>query len=446
LSINEILSRYWPGSPEEQIRRLAVGEEDFNGHRYCAYVAADEAISADQREAYLDKYEPAIRRTFLDAKHRKYPAMLAQATDLLEMTRSLKDLIDAFFWVRDIFADIDGITSGPAQGFFGTTHSLLQGFMEHYVPGYEADGLIQGYHADLEPYYPHTQMMEAKKLAQTVGEGPVRYAFETLEPAELFIHLFEEHGASPFLVAFEEYCERFGLYMPDHRLNLGAGERHRDAIGLVQNVLRGQDIDITALHENATRQRQACAGEVRQILADQVPEELTRFDKLFDWALFWGPALNDRGWAGIARQRIFELCRMIREALVTMGLIDDAADFIYFTVEDLAYIAAVDDIEEGRRIWQRRRLDHERCERLQPPQFLGAAPVQTVPSPALSKEAAGQDEVSADLADNVVTRIVGKRCVPGQCSGIAYKVDALEAADAAGEEHILSTSRGALFI
>ena len=160
-----------------------------------------------------------------------------------------------------------------------------------------------------------------------------------MEPAELFIHLFEEHESASFMAAFADYCKRFGLYMPDHRLTLGAGERHRDAIGLVQDVLSDLSIDMEALHEQATRQRQAYAEEIRQMLAERAPDMIPRFEKLLDWALFWGLALNDRGWDGIASQKNYELWWMVRDAMVDIGLVEKTADFLYFTAEDLVYIA-----------------------------------------------------------------------------------------------------------
>lgn len=436
LSVSEIWSRYWPGATEEQILRHAVTEANINVHRYCGYLTSGKVISAEEQETYLDKYEATIRQMFLEAKRSKYPAILRKATGILEGGRSLKELIDAFFWVRDMFADLIGITAGPSQSLFGTTRNLLRSFMEQYAPDYEMDRLMQGYHPDLEPYYPYVQIAEAKKLAETIEEGPVRRAFEKMEPAELFIHLFEEHEIAPFMIAFADYCKRFGLYMPDHRRTLGAGERHRDAIRLVRDVLSGQDVDMTGLHERATCQRQTYAGEIRQMLTDTTPEVLSRFEKLYDWALFWGPALNDRGWAGVAQQRLYELWWMIREAVVQIGLVEETTDIIYFTAEDLAYIASIDDVEEGRRIWQRRRLEHERYERLIAPEFLDAAPAKPVPSqdsPQNITKAAERE----DLADNISVRIEGKCCVPGQCSGLAYKIHALEEADTAGEQHIL---------
>ena len=168
----------------------------------------------------------------------------------------------------------------------------LAGFLAPHAPGYEAAQLVQGYHPDLEPYYPHVQVMEAKKLAQAIGPGSIRRAFEDMEPGPLIVHLLQKYADDPLMEVFGDYCGRFGLFIPDWLRQMEAGGRHRDIISLVQGVIRGQDIDMATIHEQMTRQRQARVTEVRQILNANAPEALPGFDRLLDWALFLGACLK----------------------------------------------------------------------------------------------------------------------------------------------------------
>ncbi len=440
--VSQLQARYWPGAAAGQAYPPFSIERDFNGYRYRAAANSVAPLSekayAAVQEAYLDQHETTIRQTFLDAKQHRYPAVLSKASALLQSARSLGQLLEGFFWVRDTFADLHAISAGPAQSLFGTTYNLLRDFLEQQAPDHNIDSLIQGHHPDLEPYYPHAQVAEAKKLARTIEPGPVRRAFETMQPAALITHLFEEHEASPFMTAFADYCSRFGLYMPDHRTGLEAGERHRDALSMVQDVLRDPGEDLAAMQIRAIQRRHACAGEIRQTLKRRAPGCLPRFDKLFDWALFWGPALNDRGWIGLPMQKTYELWWMVRTALVEIGLIDQIADFADFTTEDLIYIAAAENMAEGRTIGQRRRLEREGYERLQAPDYLGAPPA----TPITPTDAAAQQIAPPDTLTNGQSRcLTGKRSVPGRCRGLAFKIDTLEQGDRAGHEHVLLLCR-----
>ena len=428
LSVVENSYRYWIGLSGP----FMPVEADFNSHRYLAPPEHVFGKPAEQMEAYLCEYEPAIRHAYLDAKHHKIPAILAKADDFIASARSTKEIIEMFIWARDVLFDLNSVED-PPQSLFGVTFPLLQDFVAQHLPGYESAQLVQGYHPDLEPYYPHAQFMEAKRLAQAIGQRSIRRDFEDMEPGPLIAHLLEKYADSPFMALFGDYCSRFGLFTPDWLQQMEAGERHRDIIRLVQGMIRGQDIDIATIHKQTTRQRQARVTEVRQNLNANAPENLPRFERLLDWALFWGPALSDRGWFGVPLERVRAVFRYLRPRLVEVGLVAQDSEFGYFTVEDLAYIAATEDIEEGRRILEHRRLEYERYARLQAPAFLGKPPDK--PSPQKRTSEQEQPPKSHETASG--STIPGKGSVPGQCSGLVRKVNSLAEVEFAGEEHVL---------
>ena len=211
LSIIEKQNRYQLGPIEQRSFAFVGFEADFNGHRYLAGEGQYPKGSDQQKEAYLREYEPSLRQAYLDTKHAKWPAMAAKATDIQRRAVSIRQQIEALLWARDAKFDLSSFGGGPSQYLFIMTIVLLRNFVSHYMPDYEADRLIQGHHPDLDPYYPHVQILEAEKLAQSIGQGTVRRAFEQMDVQELLTYLMEQPLPSSFLQAYEDYCCRFGL-------------------------------------------------------------------------------------------------------------------------------------------------------------------------------------------------------------------------------------------
>ena len=181
---------------------------------------------------------------------------------------------------------------------------------------------------------------------------------------------------------------------------------------------------VGANHEQVMRRRQACEAELRQVLAKNEPDLVPRFEQLLDWVFFWLPALNDRAWASVARNRIHGLWTAMCRKLQAAGLVNTPTDMRYFTVDDLATIAQTGDIEEGRRIWQRRRLAYEGYDRLQPPLTLGKAPNKPANAKPSTDESAAKGTLSppaedASRKDGAEAVIQGRGCSPGRAKGIA---------------------------
>ena len=122
------------------------------------------------------------------------------------------------------------------------------------------------------------------------------------------------------------------------------------------------------------------------------------------------------------------MCRGLQEG----GLVDRSEDIGFFTAEDLAHIAQTQDIEEGRRIWQRRRQEYERNDRLTPPTNLGKRP----DNPISQMTPSGEKEVPKST-NGTAALIQGTGAVPGQNGGRARKIESLDESGTVGAEHVL---------
>ena len=122
----------------------------------------------------------------------------------------------------------------------------------------------------------------------------------------------------------------------------------------------------------------------------------------------------------------------MREVLLAVGLVDDVADVVYFTLEDLKVIAVTGDIAEGRRLLKNRRLEYERSDRLVAPAFLGKAPVEDSTSKVNVTSNGNKTEAE------VGTVIIGTPVGPGRIKGIVRRVNTLqEGDDVGGEEDVV---------
>ncbi|MBV7334548.1 hypothetical protein KFU94_41185 [Chloroflexi bacterium TSY] len=423
----EMFVRYQVGPIDLYNGRFAGLERDFHGHRYQVVVPRSPQAkpSLAELEAYLREYEPTLRQQWLEAKHHKFPAISAKAVELRQQANSLQELIEALLWVLDAKYDMGCQTIGPPQCLFGICITLFEDFIERNLP-------------DLEPYYPHTQVQEAEALAATIEAGAIQQAFETMDLQSLFQYLVEHNESSPFALAYNVYCERLGLIPLNRNAEIYPGEEaiHYAVLQVVRDAFYGKQIGLVTSKEQITHQRQACEAKLRQALAKKDPALLSRFEQLSDWLYFWAPALNDRGWASVPfylmRGLWMILCRKLQEA----GLLDVQTDIGYFKTEDLAYIAQTGNLDEGRRILQRRQLEYERYDRLQPPLYLGKAPNNL----AASKP---EEKTSPVAEDGPKTVIHGRGHSPGQAQGVAHKIETLSESDTATDQHILILTKTA---
>ena len=415
-------NRYQLGAAPEALGRLAAIDMDFAGHRYVSDLDDGTPLSATDMEAYLCEYEPELRRGYLNAKHSKFPAILDRVDELLRRPCSVSHCIDAVLWARDVKFDLFCYGMSPGQALHGITLSLLNEFLQQYAPGCDADYLVQGHHPDLDPYYPQTQVEQAEDLARLVESGAMRRAFISMDAGTLLGLLREEFSASPFMAAFDDSCRQNGVLMSPWNSGPELDGRHREIITMVQVTL-GSPSRAHVRHLEAVRRREERVTKVRDRLADEKPETQARFDCLLDQAWFWGPALNDRAGMGVVHWRIEELWGATLSALQDENLCDKPDDIVYCTTEDLAQIKA-SGVLEGRRIIAQHRVEHERFERLAPPEILGQ-PQQVEELEGLSEQTEPPNRESGSAEGRIGCCIQGTTWVAGTCQGRAFKVSSI---------------------
>ncbi|MCB0182689.1 MAG: hypothetical protein KDE31_00410, partial [Caldilineaceae bacterium] len=439
LSYAEMFVRYQVGPIDLHNGRFSGLEMDFHGH--CYHIAEPRSSQAKpslaELEAYLQEYEPALRQQWLDVKHHQFPAVTAKVVELQQGANSLKELIDALLWARDTGFDLGCQTIGPPQCLFGVCITLFDNFLAHHLPDLNADALKQGHHPELEPYYPHVQTQEAETLATSFVQDSIRQIFETMDDPSLFQYLIEHRDSLPFAHAYNGYAERLGLVPLDWQDEIRPDEKaiHYAALQVIRDLFLGNGGGVAKNNEQVRQRRSECEAQFRQALMKHEPAILARFERLLDWLYFWAPALNDRGWAVVPHYPFRRLWMTLCRKLQALGLIDTPADIGYFTTEDLAYMAGTGDIEEGRRIWQRRRLEYERQDRLQPPSSLGKVSAKSAAKPQ------GNDGTTKEsmppAVKNAKTVIHGRGHSAGRASGIAHKIETLGESDTTTDQHIL---------
>ncbi len=427
--IMEKFNRYLQMGPVEMPTHRTSGTEmDFHGHRYVIQDEAWPKVPVAQREQYLIDYEPRMRADYLYDIYTRLPASEQKAVRLATEGNTLAQAIDTMLWAREEMWEIYAITGGPSQGMFGTCLNLLRSFVDQHQPDVDVNDLMLGHHAELDPYFPQMLVTEAEEMAQLLE--PDRERFEDLSSSEWVNALTAGDAPSSFIEALDEYCGRYGLLPPSEFQTDPHDERWETVnfLRLIRNALKGGQ-RIKEANEEATRRREHVTAEVCKRLADR-PEALERFKRLHDWALFWGPALNNRAWTTVAGRRISQLFREMQKFLQRADLVDSLEDVGYYTVEDLKVVGATGNIEAGRRLWQRRRLEYERWDRLDAPTFLGKAPPQN----GSEVEA----ETSTDVDDtNRGTVITGKPGGPGRNHGIVRRIETLKEGDDASAEDVV---------
>ena len=215
---------------------------------------------------------------------------------------------------------------------------LLTAFVEEHLPGIDSSDLLAGHHSDLDPYFPDLLVGEAERMAQLLG--PERDRFAGLDQSGFIRALIAGDAPHPFIAAIEAHCELFGLLPPSQFENDAHNESWQtvDILRLIRSSLKSGR-RVQEMNDDTMRRREEVVAGVHKRLADQ-PEAWERFERLQDWVLFWGPALNNRARASVTGRHLAKLFRQMRKVLQAAGLVDEIDDVAYFTVDDLRVIAA----------------------------------------------------------------------------------------------------------
>ena len=67
-------------------------------------------------------------------------------------------------WARDALFDIYATSAGPTNDLIYLCTVLWRDFARQYLPGYPTDLLMQGYHPELDPYYPLVHLPDVERV------------------------------------------------------------------------------------------------------------------------------------------------------------------------------------------------------------------------------------------------------------------------------------------
>ena len=324
--ITEWYNRYLQvGCMETPVSRKSGVEQDFHGHRYLAEAHATwpwPHVPFSEREQFLIEHEPQMRADFLHNSRTRVPATEQRALRLENESNTLELAIDAILWVREEMWDLGAFfVAGPAQHLAYRCRELLSAFVDEHLPNTDLNDLLSGHHPELDPYQPHVMIAEAERVAQLLE--PERDRFQELSLDEWIRTLEAGDAPSSFMAAFEESCDRFALVPPWRFRSIAASLRWHSIqyLRLLRSALKGGPRIAQAVEEMTLR-REAMVAEARQALAACKPDELPHFERLHDWALFWGPALNHRILrADVPGRRLMRLFGKMREILLAAGLV-----------------------------------------------------------------------------------------------------------------------------
>jgi phosphohistidine swiveling domain-containing protein len=382
----------------------------------------------DQTVEWLTEHEAELRRAWLDKKEEMLQAgrRIAQAQ---ETARQAADLIPLLLSCQELDADREATVWGPPQWMVFTCQWLLEGFFKDVAPDFSIGGLLQGL-----PCYSYERAKAAQALGRSIGEGTIKDAFVQKPLDQVIPYLADHHPECRFLRDLEDFCRRFGM-----SFSTGTARECGDmaqVLLMIRNGALRQGKDVASTLEERARDRKIIEEECRTHVQAHDPSLLDRFERILDWAQFWVPVLDDRKWSRVLSVRLADLVQHAGAALVDEGLLDDPADLLLLTVDDLTQIAEADAVGEYRELVLARKCKYERNRRLSPPAFLGAPP-----KAAQDEVASREEPVTGAQAEGLVLR--GNGFVPGRVAGIVrktYDVGDPAFLDSLTGEHILVCS------
>jgi phosphohistidine swiveling domain-containing protein len=412
-----------------------VGQErDFNGYRYMTeWTWKTWGHDFESTILWLAEHEAELRQVWLDKK----AEMLQACTQIAQAEQNVhqaQDLIPILLACRDLHLDRLATVWGPPQWMVFTCQYLLDEFLKDTAPDVPVGKLLQGL-----PCYSYERTRAALELGRSVREQQVRQTFVQLPLDRVIPHLLAHYSDCQFLKDLESLCWRLGMRPPtwvDQWWAGWGGEDSAQVLLAIRNGVLGQGRDVTRVLEECARDRQACEARLRARVRGHDPSLAQRFDQILGWAHFWVPVLDDRKWLNVVGMHLARLMDLTGTALTEEDLLDDPADILLMTVQDLGAIAKSDNVRQYREIYLARRREYERNRRLRPPDFLGRSP----DSPG-SEDPLGQGANVGERPEmGSKTVFEGHGLSPGRTTGIVHKtrdVDDLAFLDSLSEQDIL---------
>jgi phosphohistidine swiveling domain-containing protein len=368
----EMWHRYQP--EDILFTSICQSELDVNGYRYWEFgeqpTFQDYFQGPGDYEAWIQRNEPGYRQRW-DQRSAELREIRDAATRGIAETTSAAELIPVLLEVMDRLWDLNAFGWSGPQAFGWMCEAALRYFLQNNQIQADTATLLSGG----SDSYTFQTIKALQALGRAIREPGVVEALEQLPLGEVVPHLMQTARDGEFIVQLESFCWRFGKTPPSW-LNRApfwsAGAVDPQIVSTIKNAWLGKSRDVRKLREESLRQRQQYEKTIRAALNDMSAQ----FDRLLDWARFWGQALNDRHGlkAGLLHER--ELVWQVGNRLRREGLLERVEDILVLRKPDLERIATTSDPQAWRKTCLERIHEFRRNRRLTPPPVLGA-PAQT---------------------------------------------------------------------
>jgi pyruvate,water dikinase len=415
LSDAELWGRY---QPKDIVLTMYCKEiRDFHGYRYSLAepipLFSDYFDDPSGYEKWLEDNEPGYRRRW--DRHREELAQIATtARSGVENTSNAAQLIPVLLQVRDQLWDLNSFAWSGPQSLGWMCDMLLSHFVRQLDSTVEAGPAIGG---GMDSYtFEVTRGLQ--ELGRSIHEASVRQAFENLPLNEIVPHLLERHPDCEFLAEFDSFCWQFGKTPPGWRGRppfwiIGSDEAAM--MHTVRCAWQGVSRDVVDVQRSSLAERDRCAEELRSRFESASSELRVRFDKMLEWARYWGRALNDRHrlTAGLLWER--ELLWQVGSRLLATGLLEREDELLILRREDLEAFASGASTQQWAGRLQEQRHQVRKRQRLVAPETLGA-------TPRIAPAAVAEADLSAPAKEDESGHYSGSGIGSNKVTGLARKV------------------------
>ncbi len=408
-----------PLSQDLVMSTLAIGFTKAQDEYDCPVVASNQAINHYFYMAFHPHPDEAVvedRMTrYLDTLDKKVPLVGKRWTNewlplIKGRNESERDADYSGMSDAELLTKFDDMTDWMTHMWYIHGHinfALLSGaaLSDMYTEVMQPDDPTESYQI-LQGY--HTRPVDAAhglwRLGRVAKNSPaLTKLFDETHPRDLAAKLAETDGGRAFLDQLNDYLYDFG-WRSDAVYDIAdVPWRENPAIplGNIARYINMPDSDDPMIQfERAVKHREALTARIRAKLADD-PEQLAKFDELFDAAQYAYPLTEDHAFyidqMGVVLLRTFVLA--VGDALVRNGVIDNRSD-VFFLFRDEVRDALVNGGDRRATVVQRK-ASVEAAAKASPPGAVGTPPPPPQPGGFVDP-----------FMDALVTRLLGIKPPP----------------------------------